>query len=153
MSHVDPDVDPEVLAVVRDLLLFQLLDAAAQARIATVGALMQYEAGEIVIREGDEGDTFCIIARGSGRVTVEDVDGERREVARLAPGDFFGEMSLVGSGMRQATVACVEPMLVLELPGPSLRELIAQHPALNEIVTAVGVRRSEENMRQLMTDG
>ncbi|MDH4017667.1 MAG: cyclic nucleotide-binding domain-containing protein, partial [Actinomycetota bacterium] len=67
----------------------------------------RFEAGETIFEEGDPGDTIYVIH--SGEVELSRVGGVgRRTVARLGPGDFFGEMSVVLGEPRTARAAAVK---------------------------------------------
>src|SRR5207253_524278 len=80
-----------------------------------------YEPGQEVFHEGDLGDRIYTILRGSAEVVRGD-----RAIARLGPGDLFGEMALlVEQGVRSATVRCIEPLDVWSLPRRDL-DLLAQ---------------------------
>jgi len=57
-----------------------------------------------VVREGEIGESFYVIARGMVRVTQHDVLGKERELAKLADGSVFGEMALISNSPRTATV-------------------------------------------------
>lgn len=65
----------------------------------------QYMPGEIIIREGEVGEELFLISEGE----VE-VDREGREVARLGPGDFFGELALMSGNPRNANVIATRPV-------------------------------------------
>ena len=58
-----------------------------------------YDAGETIIREGEPGEEFFLISDGEVDVIRAD-----HEVARLGPGDFFGEVALISGEPRNATV-------------------------------------------------
>jgi len=71
-----------------------------------------FEPGQEIFREGDLGDRIYTILRGSAEVVQGD-----RAVARLGPGEFFGEMALLAEhGVRNATVRCAESLDVWSLP-------------------------------------
>jgi putative ABC transport system ATP-binding protein len=65
----------------------------------------QFMPNEVIIREGDVGEELFLISEGE----VE-VDREGHEVARLGPGDFFGELSLMSGNPRNATVVATRPV-------------------------------------------
>jgi len=65
----------------------------------------QYMPGEIIIHEGEVGEELFLISEGE----VE-VDREGREVARLGPGDFFGELALMSGNPRNANVVATRPV-------------------------------------------
>ena len=104
---------------VADLLqrseLFAGLAPEQIERIATLGREVVYNAGDIIIREGEPSDEMYIISDGMVEVLVSsgaipDVTGppQLTPVVRLGQGQFFGEMALVDHGARSATVRCVE---------------------------------------------
>lgn len=93
--------------------------------------------GEIFVREGDPADALYIIERGSFEVVAEVTPGSQRLLARLEPGEFFGEMGLIRHAPRAATVRVAadceeaetlvvgkEAFLRLVEPGSSFRERV-----------------------------
>jgi NADH dehydrogenase len=73
-----------------------------------------YEAGEIVFRQGDLGDSLNILLSGEAEVECEE-NGSKRIIAHLRPGEYFGEMALLNRRTRIATIRCVKAMDVLAL--------------------------------------
>ena len=90
--------------------------------------------------EGATGYSFFVISDGAVAVTA---GGE--SVASLGPGDFFGEMALLGSGRRQATVETVSPARVLILFGSEFRQLQETHPGIAAQIEAA----MQERLKQL----
>ncbi|MEC9466830.1 MAG: cyclic nucleotide-binding domain-containing protein [Myxococcota bacterium] len=76
-----------------------------------------------IIREGTFGATLLIIA--SGHVRIEK---QGNEVARLGPGTVVGEMALITSTKRSATVSSIEPVEYLELHRDDIAELAQESP-------------------------
>ncbi|XP_075697786.1 cGMP-dependent protein kinase 2-like [Rhinoderma darwinii] len=68
-----------------------------------------YDKGDYIIREGEEGNTFFIIAKGKVRVT-QAVEGsqEPQEIKTLAVGDYFGEKALISEDVRSANIIAEE---------------------------------------------
>ena len=100
----------------RDLLRrVPLFAACTDKELATVAALVddiEVEPGEVVVEEGVPGRDSFIVVAGRAEVSLRG-----KVIARLEPGDFFGEMSLLTHRLRTATVTPITPMrlLVVEL--------------------------------------
>lgn len=85
-----------------------------------------FREGETVFRQGDEGSTMYIIQEGSV-VIIREKDGVGTVVARLKPGEFFGEMALVDQGPRSATVKTIEKTTLV----PITRDFFMKHSSQN----------------------
>jgi putative ABC transport system ATP-binding protein len=83
----------------RPIELFKTLTPRQLTDIAEKMSKRHYAAGETIIRKGDPGDEFFLVFDGEVEVIRAD-----REVARLGPGDFFGEVALISGEPRNATV-------------------------------------------------
>jgi Cyclic nucleotide-binding domain len=99
-----------------------------------------YLKGEAIVTEGELGDRLFIVFRGAVAVRKRLGDGER-ELARLAPGDFFGEMSLFDDETRSATVAAVDEVEVLVLNRDQFHSLVQQRPSILMELCVTLVRR------------
>ena len=93
---------------------FEALLDYERAMIAEALEEVAYGAGAVIVRQGDEGDTFFIIKSGEVRCTIRG-DAESVEVARYKAGDFFGERALVNNERRAATVTAVTDVVCLYL--------------------------------------
>src|SRR5262249_59727609 len=85
-----------------------------------------------------------LVAReGTAGVSVRDEQGGRREVARLARGEFFGEMALLTGEPRTATVTAADDLSVLVIFKETMQNMLGRRPPLaNEIAEIVAARRS-----------
>jgi CRP/FNR family transcriptional regulator, cyclic AMP receptor protein len=79
--------------------------------------------GKELAREGDFAYEFFVIAEGKAEVTHGD-----DHVADLGPGDFFGEMGILSSDRRVATVTASSAMVVMVMTAQALRSLRAEEP-------------------------
>jgi putative peptide zinc metalloprotease protein len=108
------------LRLLKELAFLESLPEPAVERLAQAARVKQYSRGDQVVRQGDEGHTFFLIAGGRATVLVND-----REVGHLAKGDFFGERALLGTGRRAATIVADDGMTVLAFEADVFwRELI-----------------------------
>ena len=83
----------------RPIELFKTLTPRQLTDVAEKMTKRHYAAGETIIREGEAGEEFFLVSDGE----VE-IDRAEHEVARLGPGDFFGEVALISGEPRNATV-------------------------------------------------
>jgi CRP-like cAMP-binding protein len=93
-------------------------------------------AGEQVIREGDAGDRFYLIA--SGEV---DVSAEGQPVATLGPGDYFGEIALLRDVPRTATVVAKSDTRLHALERDDFLSSVTGHPESAKAADAVVASR------------
>jgi putative ABC transport system ATP-binding protein len=83
----------------RPIELFKTLTPRQLTDVAEKMSKRHYAAGETIIRMGDPGEEFFLVSDGEVEVSRAD-----REVARLGPGNFFGEVALISGEPRNATV-------------------------------------------------
>ena len=84
-----------------------------------------YKAGEVVIKQGDEGDFFYAIVNGKCIVTRETpLNKEGIKLAELGIGDTFGEEALIAEAKRNATVTMVSDGVLMRLNKQDFRELM-----------------------------
>ena len=95
-----------------------------------------YAEGERVLRQGLTGSGFHIILDGEAAVVV---DGQER--AKLARGDFFGEVSVILGESPIADVVATRPLRCLVLPGPRVEAFLIAHPRVMYRMLQVQSRR------------
>jgi CPA1 family monovalent cation:H+ antiporter len=105
--------------------LFDSLDATAREAIAPWFELSDVSPDVKLIGEGASGYSFFVLREGTATVSIDDA-----EVRTLVPGDFFGELALLGDGQRTATVTTASPSQVLVLFGTEFRRLQQEYPEL-----------------------
>jgi CRP-like cAMP-binding protein len=105
--------------------LFESLEPDARAAIAPWFEVQDVSPGIKLTGEGAAGYSFFVLREGGATVTI---DGD--EVRTLGPGDFFGELAILGDGRRTATVTTASPSQVLVLFGTEFRRLQHDYPEL-----------------------
>ncbi len=134
-------VTPERLARIP---LFKDLDHATLESLATRFQSELVDHDQVVFEEGGVGDAFYVIARGVVDVIRRGADGPR-VVATLADGDFFGEMALLSSDRRNATVRTKGVTTLLRLDQQAFDDLMASAPEARAIIDAAAAARAEQN--------
>ena len=109
-----------------------------------------YEAGSVIVRQGDGSDEFFVILEG--RVDIEyeehDEDDEAQTytvIAELGPGDYFGEMGLLTDGSRSASVVVVERCRLLTLSRGAFEMYLEESDAAATKVRDEALVRLREN--------
>ena len=117
--------------------LFTELDEQALSRVAHWFDERIYHPGDAVVRAGSAGYAFYVLVSGSLSVLVSD-----QKVRQLAPGDFFGEISIIGDGRRSATVTADNEATVLEMFGAQFRELQMELPDVAAMIEKAMAERT-----------
>ena len=110
--------------------LFAGLGDSDVAKLADVAVPRRWAAGEVVFREGDDGDTCYVVRTGAARVTRNHSDGRAITLAELRRGDIFGELAMWGGETRSATVEALEDTTAVALLAADVRRLLAAHPEI-----------------------
>jgi CRP-like cAMP-binding protein len=116
--------------------LFRACSQAELRQIARLAEDVSLAAGDEVVREGTEGREFFVIAEGTATVTRAG-----RTVATLGPGDYFGELALLGGVPRDASVTAASGMQVVVMGHREFLGLLAEVPSLNAKILAGLARR------------
>src|ERR687883_2138617 len=129
-GHFEHELDLEVIAYGRNY---------NGKKVGPYVHLLEYDAGEEVIREGDwGGNTFYVTVDGKLDVFVRDRETEEdRKVGEIPPGVSFGEMSILAGVPRNATIRAPEGSRarVLEVTRPALR-LLRKLPKFGQMLDA-----------------
>jgi len=100
--------------------LFSELPADAFAAVLGAMKLVRQRPGEAIIRQGEQGQSFFVLARGEVRVSRADEEGREHTLATLHDGSIFGEMALVSALPRSATVVAATDCDLLEFDRDAL---------------------------------
>lgn len=107
-----------------------------QQAIADAARVHLYSKGETILRRHAAGDSMFIVHHGSVSVRVDDA-----EVARLEPGDFFGEMALLTGEQRTADVIALTDVVAVEIAKDALQSVLLDFPELAAAISAKIVER------------
>ncbi len=90
----------------------------------------EFRPGQIICQQGGPGRRYCILERGRWRVTRVDPEGRVETVRELGPGEAFGETSLLLGDVRDATVECIEPAVLLYIEKEDFDLLLEEEPRI-----------------------
>jgi CRP-like cAMP-binding protein len=123
----------------KEIALFDRLSKDQLAEVARQADEIDVEAGKRLVSEGRFGYEFFIIENGTAEVVHA---GEH--IADLGPGDFFGEMALLGDTVRNADVVTSTPMTAMVMTDSAFRSLARRMPEVAEEIREACRRRTAE---------
>ncbi|HNP28347.1 MAG TPA: Crp/Fnr family transcriptional regulator [Nitrospirales bacterium] len=112
----------------KNVPLFSDLMDQELSLLAVSGSSRKLPDKNIVFQEGDQGDVLFVILSGRVKVLLTGKSGQEFILSFLGPGNFFGEMAILESAPRSASVVTVEPSEFFLLDQRELTELLKNHP-------------------------
>ncbi len=140
----------------RELLqveLFQDLDESDLGPLAEKLVGLKVPAQHPVIRQGEDAEAFYIVRGGHLAVFRDAVGMPVQLLARLGPGEYFGELGLIGGGKHTASVKASEPSRLLKIGNRDLMEFLDGHPGILEDLQASATRRHTANVASILEMG
>jgi CRP-like cAMP-binding protein len=104
------------------------------ARLAAAGTLVVAEAGSVIVREGDRGESLFLIKSGEVSVRKRSLDRERFELARVGAGGVFGEVAVMTDRRRHATVEARTRVELLEVGRREVAKVAQLQPEVAQIL-------------------
>ena len=130
-----PGGDPKVERL-SQVQLFSACSKRDLSRIAAMAEEVEVPTGRVLMRQGDLGREAFVIADGRAKVTIR---GKRS--TKLGPGECFGEMALLHSAPRSATVTADSDMRLFVLGSREFSALIERVPVVGQQVMAALAER------------
>jgi CRP-like cAMP-binding protein len=107
--------------------MFSACSADQLEEIAKLAQPRQARAGEELIRQGEPGDEFFVIASGTATVTRD-----AHDVATLGEGSFFGELALFDPAPRNATVTATTAVSTIALSRDAFQQVLTDIPTIRD---------------------
>jgi CRP/FNR family cyclic AMP-dependent transcriptional regulator len=124
------------LELIRGVPLFEHVGGRELEKIRQLADEVDVPAGKVLIREGATAQEFFVVIEGSMLV-----EHNGRQIARLGPGDFFGEIALVDGRPRTATVTAGAPSRLLVVGHREFHSLLEQNPSIQlQVLQALAKR-------------
>ena len=107
--------------------LLQVLTEAELSELLQTARLNEATKGDVLLRQGDKGDSLIILLDGQARVTVYTANGREIVLEYAGAGSVLGEIALLDGGERTASVIAMEPLRYLSLGRSAFEGLISQN--------------------------
>jgi CRP-like cAMP-binding protein len=97
----------------------------------------RYLAGEYIVRQGEEGASLFIVAEGLVNISLKDNHGQEKWLARIEPGRYFGEISLLTGQPRSASAQAATEVICYKITKEILEPIFQNQPELLEKISAI----------------
>lgn len=140
--HLEDSVEYRV-KLLKGISLFSPLDTEELNQLAIYLQQVFYKASDIVVKEGEPGDTMFIVAEGMLNIynDVDDTDDQKFKIAQIFAGQFFGEISLFTGQARAATVVAETDTILYEISKYDIFPLLRKKPELVEAFSKIVAER------------
>jgi small-conductance mechanosensitive channel len=147
----DADFERELMGELRQVdFLRRLNDEELRTLVPTV-AVRQFGAGELLMREGEPGESMFIFRSGTAEVFARTADGKTRHIANYRRGDFTGEMALMTGEPRTASVRAITDVEVVEMDREGFTLLFKEHPDAAAAMGETIAIRNKDRLEKLST--
>ncbi|MGH8927404.1 MAG: cyclic nucleotide-binding domain-containing protein [Acidimicrobiia bacterium] len=124
--------------------LFSGLSKRQLKDIARITDTVHFDAGYDIVVEDSPANFCCILVEGS----VEVIKGGRR-IAQMGPGELFGEMAVIDSGPRSATVRSLTEVLTIQIPRRAFADVASSDPRIQMRMLEVLARRLRNASKEI----
>lgn len=131
------DISANMLHLLQNFPFFRNIDRNDLKNVVQSFEISRYNKDEIIIRKGARGDNFYIVVSGS----VSVLNDAGLAIARLEPGEVFGEMSLLCDESTSATVQAAEPSELMHVANQKFKSLLNRYPTLQHYFTRLLAKR------------
>jgi len=110
--------------------------------------LVRYPPGQVIARQGEAADCFYLVRIGFVKIS-EAYPGGELVLAYLSRGDYFGEIGLLGGGVRTASCTALDHVEVVKISGDDFRQMVERFPNVRAGLEAVAAERRAANVQRL----
>lgn len=132
--------------------LFNNLSAEDLEKISQHASTRSFPKNTVVINEGDDTDSLYLIDKGSVKVYLSDNNGKEVIINTLETGEYFGELAILSSGKRSASVMTLENTTLSLINKNNFKNLLLNQPTIAYVLIenlAQRVRELTENIKSL----
>ncbi|MDD3652083.1 Crp/Fnr family transcriptional regulator [Immundisolibacter sp.] len=121
--------------------ILQPLSGDDMLRLLQIGRVRTVGARHLLMSENEASTAVYFLLSGEVRVFITNGAGREATLNILRAGSWFGELAMLGDGLRSASVVTTAPSRFLSVPGPLLRDILVRYPqATQQLLTILGQR-------------
>jgi CRP-like cAMP-binding protein/Fe-S-cluster-containing dehydrogenase component len=110
--------------------------------------LVRFAPGQMIAQQGEAADSFYLVRIGFVKI-FEEYPGGELVLAYLSRGDYFGEIGLLGGGVRTASCTALDHVELVRISGDDFREMVARFPGVRSGLETVAAERQSANARRM----
>jgi CRP-like cAMP-binding protein len=145
-------LERDMEAIVLGSHLFKSLDLAARVNLIASAFVMTYEAGDMILREGDPGDTMFLVMDGTVRIETAGTSGNVH-LAELGRGACVGEVSVITGAVRTATVTAVTDVSVAMFARHRVQRVLDASPKVRALLEQLIEGRANDTVAKIIGQG
>lgn len=142
-------IDRAMESIVLGSHLFKSLDESGRRDLVTSGFVLRFDQGDVLLRQGDPGDTMFVVLEGTVRVETS-TPGGTVQLAELGPGACLGEVSVLTGGPRTATVTALTPVTTVTFARHRIERLLSAHPRVRTLLEALIAGRARDAVEKIV---
>jgi CRP-like cAMP-binding protein/Fe-S-cluster-containing dehydrogenase component len=110
--------------------------------------LLRFAPGQVIAHQGDAAGSFYLVRIGFVKIS-ENYPGGELVLAYLSRGDYFGEIGLLGGGVRTATCTALDHVELVRVSGDDFRQMVERFPSVRRGLEAVAEERRSANAQRM----
>ena len=114
--------------ILRNIPLFKKIDPAKLKLLAFTSEHLEFAEGDVLFKQGDDGDSAYILLEGEAKVVVDTPSGPL-QVASLKQNDIVGEIAILCNVPRTATIIAATRLVTLRVSKDGFFNMVIQYPA------------------------
>jgi len=136
-------------AVLQKSLIFKNLSVSEAKKVVLLGSIREAAAKETIVQQGESGEEMYLILSGKVKIVAQCDDGTEKELDTMEPGELFGEMALLGEGIRTATVIAETDLELLRIDYKALERVRRRDPKISAKLSMNIARILSERVQEM----
>jgi len=132
----------------RQFTLFSGLSAPEATTLGTFLERVVVQAGDVIVRQWEEGDCLFLIESGEAAAQFTDASGKPVRLRTMGAGDYFGEIALITGAARTADVIALTPMTLLKLTRQLYTRYLSHAAEVEQELARTAAKRATDSIRK-----